>query len=546
MLLSGRFPQLRGFRFEQSYTDGNGLTVVATATQRTALCSVCSSLSACVHSRYQRRITDLPCAGHAVTLLIHARRFFCRNPRCPRKTFRECLPIFAAPRARSSHGVRATLARIGFALGGAPGARLARSLGMATSGTTILRLVRATPCPAPGHPRILGIDDWAWRKGTRYGTIICDLEQHRPVDLLPDRSADTVAAWLRGHPSVTVISRDRGDIYIDGATRGAPDAVHTAQRAPADRFHLIKNLGEAVEGFLHHKQPVLKQIGTNGRAPVPVRPPLQPWQVRAEEESERRHAQCLARYEAVIALRAKGASIADIARNVAINRETVVRYLRLGAPPERKRRCIRGTVLDPYKEHLLDRWDEGCHDARRLCAEIRALGYRHAYTNVSRFLAQLRLPVGERPSISRERISAQRPPTPRQVAMLFVRRPETLTEKQQAYVEELCRADAMIATVYTLAQAFTTMAHERQGEKLDTWIARVTAAEIADLQRFAAGLLLDKAAVQAGLTLAWSNGQTEGQVNRLKTVKQPVDRLPDSMYSASAYSTRRKVHPPCG
>jgi len=382
---------------------------------------------------------------------------------------------------------------------------------------TVLRLVRATPCPAVGHPRILGIDDWAWRKGARYGTIICDLEQRRPVDLLPDRSADTVADWLRAHPGVTVISRDRGDIYIDGATRGAPEAEQVA-----DRFHLIKNLGEAVERFLHHKQSVLKRIGTDGRATAPVRLQLQPWQVRAEEESERRHAQCLARYEAVLAFRTKGASIADIARNVEINRETVDRYLRLGAPPERKRRSFRGTVLDPYKEHLLHRWDEGCHDARRLCEEIRAVGYRHAYTNVSRFLAQLRLPVGERPSISRERISAHRPPTPRQVAMLFVRRPETLTEKQQACVEALCQADAAIAMAYTLAQGFVSMAHERQGEELDAWIARVTASEIADLQRFAAGLLQDKEAVQAGLTLAWSNGQTEGQVNRLKSVKRQM------------------------
>jgi len=224
--------------------------------------------------------------------------------------------------------------------------------------------------------------------------------------------------------------------------------------------------------------------------------------VRAEEESERRHAPWLARYEAVIALRAKGASVADIARSVEISRETVYRYLRLGAPPERKRRSVRRTVLDPYKEHLLCRWDEGCHDARRLCAEIRGMGYRHAYTNVSRFLATLRLPVGERPSSHRERISAQRPPTPRQVAMLFIRRPETLTDKQQACVEHLCQEDPAIGAAYALAQ--------------------VRASEIADLQRFATGLLLDKAAVQAGLTLEWSNGQTEGQVNRLKTVKRQM------------------------
>ncbi len=453
-----------------------------------------------------------------VALLVHARRFFCRNPRCPRRTFRERLPTLAALQARSTHGVRATLTHIGFALGGAAGAQLAHLLGLPTSDATVLRLVRAMPCPAVGQPRVLGIDDWAWRKGARYGTMICDLEQRRPIDLLPDRTPETVAAWLRAHPGITVISRDRGDTSIEGATRGAPEAIQVA-----DRFHLVKNLGEAVEGFLHHKRSVLNSVGAAARASAPTVPPLQPWHVRAEEESERRHAPWLARYHAVLTLRAKGASVADIARSVEISRETVYRYLRLGAPPERKRRSVRCTVLDPYKEHLLRRWDEGCHDARRLCAEIRGMGYRHADTIVSRFLAKVRLPVGERPSIHRERISVQRPPTPRQVAMLLVRRPETLTEKQRACIDELCQADAAIASAYMLAQAFTTMAHERQGAALTAWIARVRASDIADLRRFAAGLLLDKAAVEAGLTLEWSNGQTEGQVNRLKSVKRQMD-----------------------
>jgi transposase len=335
--------------------------------------------------------------------------------------------------------------------------------------------------------------------------------------ILPDRAPTTIAAWLRAHPDITVISRDRGDTCIEGATRGAPDAVQVA-----DRFHLVKNLGEAVETFFHHKRSLLNRRGVAADAPIPAAPPMQPWQVRAEEESERRHAQWLTRYEAVLALRGKGASVADIARMVEISRETASRYLRLGAPPERKRRAVRRTVLDPYKEHLIRRWDEGCHDARRLCAEIREMGYRHAYTNVSRFLAKLRSPVGERPSVHRERMSAQRPPTPRQVARLFVRRPETLTDKQQACIDALCWADGAIASAYTLAQEFTTMARGRQGDELDAWAARARASEIADLQRFASGLLLDRAAVQAGLTLEGSNGQTEGQGNRLKSVKRQM------------------------
>ncbi len=456
MSLAAVFPQLHGFHLEQARTDPDTLTIVATSTRRTALCPVCLSLAPHVHSRYQRRITDLPCAGRMVALLIQGRRFFCRNPRCPRRTFRERLPTLAVPRARSTHGVRATLTHIGFALGGAAGARLARSLGMPTSDATVLRLVRAVPGPPVGSPHIIGIDDWAWRRGSHYGTMICDLEQHRPLDLLPDRAPDTVATWLQAHPGITVISRDRGDPYIEGATRGAADAIQVA-----DRFHLVKNLGEAMEAFLHHKRSVLNRFGAGECASFPAVPQLQPWQVRAEEESERRHAPWLARYDAVLTLRAKGASIADIARSVEISRETVYRYLRLGAPPERKRRSVRRTVLDPYKEHLLRRWDEGCHDARRLCAEIRGMGYRHAYTNVSRFLAKIRLPVGERPSSHRERISAQRPPTPRQMAMLFVRRPETLTEKQQACVDQVCREEPAIKAAYALAQAFSTMARER-------------------------------------------------------------------------------------
>jgi transposase len=517
MLLPVLFSQVRGLRVEHLRADTDGLIVVMTARQPTALCPLCQSLASHVHSRYQRQFLDLPCTGRAVTLLIHARRFFCRNNHCPRKTFRERLAVLAAPRARFSHGLRATLAQVGIALGGEAGARLATLLGMPTSADTILRLVHALPVPSVGPLRIIGIDDWAWKKGRRYGTILCDLERHRPVDLLPDRSADSVAVWLAAHPGITLISRDRSDLYADGASRGAPDATQVA-----DRFHLIKNLGDALDRFLQHKRAILMQADALAHPAVTLSSPRQPWQRRAEEDSHRRHAPVVARYEAVLALHAKGADVADIARATSISRTTVYRYLRLAGPPERKQYGPRSTVLDPYKKHLLVRWDEGCHTATRLWREIREMGYRSSYTNVVRFLAQLRLPVGERPSISRDRISAHRPPTPRHVAILFVRRPETLTSEEQQEIERLCQADPTITRVYALTQAFVAMAHERQGERLDAWITAATASESADLRRFAAGLLLDNAAVQAGLTLEWSNGQTEGHVNRLKTVKRQM------------------------
>jgi transposase len=345
--------------------------------------------------------------------------------------------------------------------------------------------------------------------------------------MLPERSADSVAAWLSAFPGVTAIARDRSDLYADGASRGAPHA-----RQIADRFHLMKNLGESLDRFLPHKRAIIKQVVAPSVPSPPAVPaePGQPWQERQEADSRRRHAAVLARYERAVALHAKGAEIAAIARAVGISRTTVDRggplgSMRLGGPPERKqprprRRHYR--VLDPYKAYLLRRWDEGCHTATRLWREIRGMGYRSSYANVVRFLAPLRLPVDQRPSIHRERGTSDPTPTPRQVALLFLQCPERLDVNEQALLARLCEADGAIAAAHTLAQGFATMVRERHGERLAAWIAEAIAADIPDLRRFALGLLPDKAAIQAGLSEEWSNGPTEGHINRLQTLKRQL------------------------
>jgi len=210
----------------------------------------------------------------------------------------------------------------------------------------------------------------------------------------------------------------------------------------------------------------------------------------------------------------KGAGIADIARAVDISRTTVYRYVRLGGPPERKRpRRHRGKMLDPYNVSLLRRWGEGCHTATRLWREIRGMDYRSSYTNVVRFLAPLRLPIGQRSSIHRERGTSDPTPTLRQVAMLFLRRPEQLTAEQGKLIVHLCEANGAIATADQLVSDFATIARERQESEA---IGRV------DRRRFALGLCPDKQAIQAGLTEEWSNGQTEGHINWLKTLKRQM------------------------
>jgi transposase len=516
MRLTTLFPHLHGLRLVHHHLANGVLTLVVTPIGQAAPCPHCQRMSRRVHSRFQRHIDDLPCTGQPLHLILEARRFSCQTGSCPARTFRERVPALVAPRARRSHGLDAALTQLGMALGGAAGARLAGQLGTPTSADTLLRLVRAAAVPARAPVHALGVDDWAWKRGTRYGTLLCDLARHRVVDLLPDRSADAVAAWLVVHPEVTVISRDRSDLYADGATRGAPLAQQVA-----DRFHLLANLGDALERFLQHKRAVIRQVSLPDPDDAPPAMPLPPWQARAAEDSQRRHAPVVARYAAVIALEAKGADIADIARTTGLSRTTVYRYLRCGCPPGRKQYGPRATVLDPYKRYLLTRWDEGCHTATRLWREIRAQGYPTSYTTVSRFLAHLRLPVGQRPSVHREHRLA-RPPTPRHIALLCLKHPETLTSAQRTLLGQLGVADPTIASAHILVSQFGTMARERHGADLESWIAVATSSAIPDLRRFATGLRLDLAAVQAGLTEEWSNGQTEGHINRLKTLKRQM------------------------
>ncbi len=236
------FPQFVGLPIEHLEVTPDAMTMTATTTRRRAACPLCHRSSRRIHSRYRRRVTDLPCSGRPVILLVQARRFFCTTPGCPRRIFAERLPALVAPGARRSHGVQAALTRIGFAVGGEAGARLAQPLGYPVMPATLLRLVRAAPLPAVGQPRAVGIDDYAVRKGQIYGTLLCDLEQGRTLDLLPDRDADAVAAWFAARPSVTIMSRDRGQVYREGVTRGAPRATQVA-----DRWHLAHNLSEALE-----------------------------------------------------------------------------------------------------------------------------------------------------------------------------------------------------------------------------------------------------------------------------------------------------------
>jgi transposase len=485
-----------------------------------------------VHSRYGRTLADLPWLGVAVSVQLTVRRFVCGNADCIRRVFGERLPGIVAPYARRTARLSEAFELIGFALGGEAGARVLHRLAMVGSPDTLLRTIRAAALDGHDDPRILGVDDFAFRRGHRYGTILVDLERRWVIDLLPDRKPETLIAWLEQHAHPEIISRDRGGSYGEAARRGAPDAVQVA-----DRFHLTKNLVEALERFFLRHRSVLKNaaiLPTEGHEPSerPDSPEEQidrgkracarNWEQRVEEVSVQRHASHVARYDEVHALHTKGVAIAEIARRVGVARKTVYVYLRMDHPPERKRpmRNPKERVLAPYEPYLLKRWEEGCRNGLQLWREIKNQGYTYSRASVARFVAQLR---GEGAgAATRSRITHGQGPPARRVALLVVQHPERLDEEGTVYLTTVRAQDQRIDQACRLAQAFAEMVRDRQGARLDAWVADVQASGIDELARFAAGLLTDEAAVRAGLTLVWSNGQVEGHVNRLKLLKRQM------------------------
>ena len=498
----------------------------------TAACPRCAVPSSSVHSRYQRRLADLPWGTRAARIQLTVRKFRCRNQACERRIFTERVPDLVAAYSCHTHRLATALRALGLALGGSMGARVAARLQLPTSPSTLLRLVRGTPIPPMPALQAVGIDEWAWRRGHRYGTMLVDLVSHRVVDLLPDRSAATVAAWLAQHPTISVVCRDRSDLYAEGICRGAPQAVQVV-----DRFHLVQNLRQALEAFLIDHRPALQAAAVGAAMALTLFPSLAPvtpmYQGRrqspkpAQREGTAqppRHARWVAIYEAVRTLRAQGTPIAIMARQLGISRPTVYAYLRRDTPPgpRRLQRPASACVLTPYVPYLIRRWRESGANSRQLWREIQALGYSHSARTVRRFIAQLRraVDVGHPPESQRSPYTRPQGPSARAVSFTMVCPAAMRSREAQIYLDQLCQLDAGMAQAHGLSHAFLAIVREHRGSDLEAWITATTDSGIEELARFARGLRDDLAAVTAGLTLPWSNGPVEGQITRLKLLKR--------------------------
>jgi transposase len=380
----------RGLDLQSLSIEAGKITIFVSSGESKARCPLCGHGSSRTHSRYRRTVSDLPWHGVSVKLKVLARRLFCDETSCERKIFCERLPEVAA-RARKTARMEDALLAIAFELGGRAGARLAAELGLTAGRDALLERIKGALLPEAGKVRVLGTDDFAFKKGSTYGTILVDLERRRVVDLLPERSQESLVAWLEEHPGTEIATRDRSNVYREGLAKGAPGAVQVA-----DRWHLLHNLAQALEEFLLHKQPALRKAAGDDEpekdvgAPGPMSPNRpRTHEAKIEEAAKKRHERLVEQWRNIRGLYLAGADLRDICRRLGISARTVYRYKDLVEPPPRRGYKRRASVLDPYVPYLVRRWNEGCHNGKRLYREIREQGYANSEEICARFTAQL-------------------------------------------------------------------------------------------------------------------------------------------------------------
>ncbi|MEJ6484715.1 ISL3 family transposase [Nostoc punctiforme UO1] len=598
--------QLKRWQFDK--VQGT-ITLIVSAVQTVINCPVCNHPTHRIHSRYERKLTDLPWADYSITIQLRVRKFFCINTLCKRRIFTERLTSVTAPWARRTLRLAQRLSAIGLSLGGAAGVRLSEHLGVTASRNTLLKLVRSIPLPPIVTPQILGVDDFCFRKCKTYGTALIDLERSRPIALLKDAKAETLAEWLKAHPGIKIVSRDRSKTYESGIRQGAPEAIQVA-----DRFHLLQNLSQTLYQVFGIHAKVLKEVekqvfSTDTKVLKDVETALEegigeldgdtyPTQLQTTEiqnlagglkpflaeNTDRLAAQenpqtnllpsavcplpfpdnlsliteankspvvprfpqntslkrkvqsAKARdrrreiHEQVWRLRSIGLSGLAIAQELGVSKTTVFNYLRSSTFTERRERSDHGlSLLNPYHNYLLSRWNSGNHNTQELFEEIRTCGYIGGYATVARFTRYLKTLRGFKPAkcskknaSPRVSSSSHRPLTPSRVTALVLRRPELIQPNEREIIAQLQTAHSDLKSAIELAQQFASVVRQRLSEQLDAWLNKAKNSSVSLLRSFAVSLESDYDAVKAGVTMSVSNGPVEGHINRLKMLKRQM------------------------
>ena len=481
--LDGLLPHLAGVVIERIDRTSAGVRVWARVDADGSSCWSCGARAWRVHSRYERTLADLPVAGQPVALCLRVRRFFCDWQTCSVRTFAEQVQGLTARHAQRSSPCREALGQVGLALAGRAGARLADRLGMPASRGTVLGLVHALPEPAVEPGAVLGVDDFALARRQRYATVIIDAESHRRIDVLPDRRADSVASWLHQHPGVSVVCRDGSASYAEAIRQGTAGAVQVS-----DRWHLWHNLAAAVEKTVISHASCWKSLPHTGTSALSK---------RTRE-----------RFHAVHALLDEGAGLLECTRRLGWALNTVKRYARASKVEELLRPPQYGRCLvDDYRDLVRRRLTEQV-PVTRILAEIRQHGYTGSHNLLVRYINQGRADPD------------RATPSPRRLVSWLMSKPENLPDHRRRHRDDLIASCPVLTTLATRISEFAEMLTQRRGTDLDTWMTAVRNDDLPALHSFTDGLDKDYDAVAAGLALPYSNGPTEGVVNKIKMLKR--------------------------
>ncbi len=483
-------------------------------------CPKCAGQSRRLHSYYIRTLKDLPAFGCRVIVNLKARKFYCHNIECDKKVFCEHFPDHFFPYKRSTRRLSEKLLKIALLMGGNAGERLCRTLNIPVSSSSLIRcihqkeLIREKPSP------YIGIDDWAYKKGHTYGTAIVDLKNRRIVDLLPDRESQSIQDWLSKQHGVKIVTRDRYAKYAKGVTEGAPKATQVA-----DRWHLLKNMGDSIKKLLERKkqeirrQQIAKAVKASEKATANDN---NEFKVETRDISKR-----MIQMQEIKKMSAKGMGTKTIARALGISRNTVRKYIHLDDPPRKDRSRLKILLFADYFHSRIKQNPNV--EVMQLWKEIKEKGYNGGRSAVYEFLK------GHTKSKNKNLPSfvPHAAWVPSKVSLLLYREKSKLSINERELLNKLRKISPDINATYYLAQQFRMMMENRQGVLLKGWIEEVLKSPVNELKGFAKGLLSDFRAVKNALTLPWSNGQVEGQINKLKTIKR-------QMYGRAGFNLLRK------
>ncbi|MEQ9442959.1 MAG: ISL3 family transposase [Cyclobacteriaceae bacterium] len=514
------------------FPDGNSFKVIAVGNcqdklniyvqskSRSGICPRCHMPSKRVHSYYIRKLNDLPAFGKSSHILLRSRKFYCHTDICPLKVFAERYASHFKPYKRRTERLEIKIKNLGLLTGGKSAERICSMLSMPISDTTILRIVGKAELPQEEPVLAVGVDDWAFKKRDRYGSILVNLHTGKVVDLLPDREEATLREWLQQRPQIEVVTRDRFSNFQKAIAVGAPQALQVT-----DRWHLLRNLSEAIQKILiRHYSKINTTLARQPQKDTSWNPiSIQPVSKQADKADALQNGIRLQRFKQLKDLQGKDYSIRAMARHLGMSRQTVKKYLDMEALPRRSHRT--GNTLEQYFPFIKKRMEEEPNlFLITLWKELKAVGYPGAYTTLSEALQYYGIRIGKKAGLTRKlpgRAGASFKPST--TAILFASNPDKLSDAQRKIIDELCIASDDLLKTFMLAQSFRSMMTERLGSRmLSSWIDQSRNSGINEMVSFAKGLLTDYTAIENALSLQWSNGPSEGNVNRLKLIKRQM------------------------